>query len=466
LHDRNSLKVLVVEIFESVAATQKSIDVKGLGKVRTKVIQQLGLPGDSFGDLMTDYLRFDFDGSGALEVNEVYKLLKFHLWEYWKRVHGVKGKWGVPTKSMAEAGFTFVREMGKGNQGTVNLCTDRKGEERCLKCYPKTKMRDLDLDDLKEEFEAMKLLDCKRIASTFEIFQDDKFYYMVNEVYHGGDFETLKPRAMEQGIKMDEEWWKKIFKQCFRALEFMHQQAMIHCDIKEPNMMIKHKDYEAPEVVLIDFGISKAMGSKESGWGGTPGYIPPETLETKKWFPGGDVFSLGVVIFQIMTDKIPDNDKHTGGLFLEGCSSMEDMVRATRSRKPAFELMTPQFKGLVSLTEKLLAKKLVNRLKAPKALEDPWFAAPTRRRVTVAVCAADDGPTPVAKEPRESGPLKGNHPLATFGILPDFIKNLRNEMADKDDDDDSSSSSNDDDEAEQPPPTPANKDMRRHTVAT
>ena len=87
-----------------------------------------------------------------------------------------------------------MREMGKGNQGTVNLCTDRKGEERCLKCYPKTKMRDLDLDDLKEEFEAMKLLDCKRIASTFEIFQDDKFYYMVNEVC-GITSETIRECA-------------------------------------------------------------------------------------------------------------------------------------------------------------------------------------------------------------------------------------------------------------------------------
>merc|ERR1712232_1454588 len=98
----------------------------------------------------------------------------------------------------------------------------------------------------------------------------------VGEPYHGGDFMTLKQRARAQGVVMTENWLRGIFMQCFEALEFMHEQAMIHCDIKEPNIMLKTNDFSKPEIVLIDFGVSKAMAQKANGMpGGTPGYMPP-----------------------------------------------------------------------------------------------------------------------------------------------------------------------------------------------
>merc|ERR1719401_441495 len=156
----------------------------------------------------------------------------------------------------------------------------------------------------------------------------------------------------------------------------MHQQAMIHCDIKEPNLMIKSRDYSQPEVVVVDFGIAKAMGAIDTGaFGGTPGYIPPETLSMKKWFPGGDMFSLGVVMFQMTTDKTPrlEGLARVGGLFQEGCRSIEDIVKATMGRQPAYHLMPQDMPQMIRLTEKLLSKKLNQRPRAPQALKDAWF---------------------------------------------------------------------------------------------
>merc|ERR1719265_3082283 len=112
------------------------------------------------------------------------------------------------------------------------------------------------LSDMQDEFETMQLLSCKNIARTFEIFQDANFVYMVNEVYWGGDLVKIEENAIHAGVPITEDWWRSIFRQCFKALQFMHQQAMMHCDIKEPNMMIRNESYQTPQVVLIDFGVS------------------------------------------------------------------------------------------------------------------------------------------------------------------------------------------------------------------
>jgi len=271
----------------------------------------------------------------------------------------------------------------------------------------------------------MQLLGCKRIAHVYEIFQDDFSYYMVSDVCTGGDFQLLTQRVKEAGVQVGEDWWRKIFKQCFRALEFMHHQAMMHCDIKEANLMLKDDRYAQPDVVLVDFGVTKAMwiSSGNNRLCGTPGYIPPETYAGHPWYPAGDVFSLGVVIFQMLTGTTPPPDAkfahETNGLFLEGCITMPDVVHATTYREPRFEMMPSEFPGLISLTSKVLEKDHRRRLRAPQALNDPWFSSP-RKSVAFRPSAH-----------RDSLPLEGYHRMATMGItegdLPDFIRKIRAE---------------------------------------
>merc|ERR1719414_1800257 len=110
----------------------------------------------------------------------------------------------------------------------------------------------------------------------------------------------------------------------------------MHCDIKEPNLMIKAADFREPHIVLIDFGIARAMADNVSQTCGTPGYIPPETWDTGKWFPKGDIFSLGVVIVQLMANKLPPLGARTpwtkGGIFLEGCATFPEIQHATKTR--------------------------------------------------------------------------------------------------------------------------------------
>ena len=78
-------------------------------------------------------------------------------------------------------------------------------------------------------------------------------------ILHATQFMTLQKKAADQGVVMTEDWWKRIFLQCLEALLFMHQQAMMHCDVKEANLMLRQAEVSRPDVVVIDFGVYPHM---------------------------------------------------------------------------------------------------------------------------------------------------------------------------------------------------------------
>jgi serine/threonine protein kinase len=379
LAHREHLKAEVVRCFKQVAGGGCStIEIDGLRRFRSQLSGAIGVPLEALGDLQKEFVRFDFNGDGRLHFNEAYKLVKHHLWMYLKG-SGRLGQVDVPVRSLEEAGYTIAKELGRGSQGVVSLAIDQCGRERCVKRYPKSKMTARGLSDLKDEFETMQRLCCDFIAHAFEIFQDGQFYCTVGQAYYGGDLCTLKPRAREQGVDMTEQWWRDLFGQCFGALAFMHDQAMMHCDIKEPNIMLKTYDLRQPEITLIDFGVSRAMAATDTGhFGGTPGYIPPETWEARTWFPSGDVFSMGVCAMQLLTDTVPSHHGvgNRKGLFLEGCPSLAAVQRATLTREPPFHLLSGgDLPGVCSLLRGCLQKRMPRRPRAPQVLKDPWLQA-------------------------------------------------------------------------------------------
>merc|ERR1712048_1393030 len=111
--------------------------------------------------------------------------------------------------------------------------------------------------------------------------------------------------ASDAGVDLDVEWYRHLYRQAFKGLEHLHQNCIVHCDIKEPNLMVKSDDFEEPEVVIIDLGLSSAFHTLNNV-SGTPGYMPPETWQKGDWFPRGDVFSMGVVCCQMLTGRVPN----------------------------------------------------------------------------------------------------------------------------------------------------------------
>jgi len=226
------------------------------------------------------------------------------------------------------------------------------------------------------------------------------FYYLVNEPYRGGDLSKVRENASKHGVPITQNWWRKIFKQCLEGLHHLHEHGFIHCDIKEQNLMLKTNNVQEPEVVIIDFGVAQDLVSDRHQFCGTPGYIAPETLDTTTWHPKGDCFSLGVTMMQLVIDQIPEVGNGPDGaptmlkmgIFSDGARNLDEVHQMTRVRRPPFHRMPKECVALTQLLEKLLEKKMANRITASRALMDAWFTVPS----------VGDQPLPITPTPMTS----------------------------------------------------------------
>jgi len=226
----------------------------------------------------------------------------------------------------------------------------------------------------------MKSLEsCPYIMMCLEIFQDQGHYYCVNELMPGGDLAALRDKATAARVALNEAYFQGIFIQCVAALAYMHDHALMHCDIKEPNIMVKNKDYAKPQIALIDFGLTKCSAG-EGQSGGTPGYMPPEFFDFQVWLPRGDIFCMGVVFFQLLADKTPDEKKEKSGLFTENLppvytqdEMMAVIAETTMTRQPDYGLIQGQFPGVMSFLPFMLEKDFRMRPKAPTLMTMPFL---------------------------------------------------------------------------------------------
>ncbi|CAK9023464.1 unnamed protein product [Durusdinium trenchii] len=357
------------------SARSGAISASDLQAVLTSSARSLGLPAQFFMGKEQIFESFDLNGNGMIEEDEakriIWKLLQHKRLELAGR-RPIK----VPVSSVVAQGYSVVKELGRGGQGTMYLCTKRswfRTSKYCIKFYEKADANAGGLDELMDEYALMSSLDNPHIAKTYEVFQDKSFYYLVNEPYFGGDLTKLGKNAYQSKVRISENWWRGIFRQCLEGLCYLHTQGVMHCDIKEPNIMIAASDYQVPHVVLIDFGLSTAFTSNREGVCGTPGYIPPETWRTGVWYPRGDVFSMGVVFFQCVCGMVPTKNGTVQGALVDGCRSQDEIASAAWSKPLPWERFPGNMPLLQDIIELMTLRDRSHRPRALQAANHEWF---------------------------------------------------------------------------------------------
>lgn len=134
-------------------------------------------------------------------------------------------------------------------------------------------------------------------------------------------------------------------------------------------MVASSGSYSRPRPVFIDFGLCLRLADNR-GAGGTPGYIPPETYEEEQWYPRGDVFSLGIVFFQLMTGQVPSKDgRRPGVLYGNG-----DPRGAARRGDLPWERF-PDMLLLKDLVSWMTQRIRIQRPRPFQALSHQWFSS-------------------------------------------------------------------------------------------
>jgi len=133
--------------------------------------------------------------------------------------------------------------------------------------------------------------------------EDRSRRYMVLEWVDG----RLLRQIMNEQKKLPPERAIRITLSLCKALEYVHSQGVVHRDLKPENIMVGPDD----QVKLIDFGIAANAGSRRLTFAklteamGTPDYISPEQVKGKRGDARSDVYSLGIMFYEMLTGKVP-----------------------------------------------------------------------------------------------------------------------------------------------------------------
>lgn len=139
----------------------------------------------------------------------------------------------------------------------------------------------------------------------FETDSTTETYYMVMELIEGPTLKDVLEKLNERGEHMDVRDALRIAREAAVALAYAHSQSMVHRDVKPANLMLDR----GHRVVLTDFGIARIVSSAHLSSGtamvGTPAYMAPEQGLGDAGDERSDLYSLGAILYQMLTGKLP-----------------------------------------------------------------------------------------------------------------------------------------------------------------
>jgi serine/threonine protein kinase len=204
--------------------------------------------------------------------------------------------------------YSLVRILGRGGMGVVWLARDEQLErEVALKFLPELVLHDRALlDNLKAETRRSLELTHRHIVRIYDFVQDQEAACISME-YIDGD--TLShSRARRPNLVFEVADLQRYVAELCEALDYAHSRAkIVHRDIKPSNLMLNSRD----EMKVADFGIARSLSDSVSMMtqsrhtSGTLLYMSPQQLDGDRTSPLDDVYSVGAVLYELLTSKPP-----------------------------------------------------------------------------------------------------------------------------------------------------------------
>ncbi len=195
--------------------------------------------------------------------------------------------------------FQIRQVLGQGSQGVVYLAQDPELKRKVAIKSVNLKAdlrRESDIDQLLTEARTVSKLQHANIVSIFDIGMQNDNPYLVLEYING--------QSLQQSIKIAPAMKQRIriMRDVLEGVAAAHAQDIIHCDIKPANILISQQG----QAKVADFGLALLTDSRNDADGalyGTPQYMAPEYIETRQHQKVSDVFSLGLVFYEVLTGQ-------------------------------------------------------------------------------------------------------------------------------------------------------------------
>lgn len=276
--------------------------------------------------------------------------------------------------------YEVIRHLGEGSTATVFLARDKRlGREVALKILL-PHVQETARKRFFQEAEAAAALNHPNIMALFDRDEDHGSNFLVVEYVDGEPLSHYVPSDVETIVDLGV--------QIARALHYAHEHDVIHRDIKPANIQVTGDG----KVKIMDLGLALPKEAKRvTAHGmviGTPAYLSPEQAQGLTLDRRTDIYSLGIVLFEMATGQLPFNADDIGALLLQQVKQappkpttivpglpvvLENVIMRTLEKKPERRYQTAE--ALANALEAVVA--------VPQAKQDAATADPSRRTSTV-----------------------------------------------------------------------------------
>jgi CHASE2 domain-containing sensor protein/predicted Ser/Thr protein kinase len=251
--------------------------------------------------------------------------------------------------------YEILQELGQGAMGTVYLGRDPNiNREVAIKTVSYAEIAVDELSEVKARFfreaEAAGRLSHPNIVTIYDMGEDHDMAYIAMELLKGKELTHYSQKANLLPLKRV----IKIIAAVADALGYAHSQEVVHRDIKPANIILLDDDL----VKVADFGIARVISSSKTQTGvifGTPNYMSPEQIAGKKVDGRSDLFSLGVVFYELLAGEKPfKGDSMTALLYAVSNTEYVPLSETAPKTPPC----------CIEIVERLLSKGVSKRYQA------------------------------------------------------------------------------------------------------